>query len=96
MAVLEEWHLKKRKNFKDLLNKIQAPFQILFHTVRGDLINGKHRNFILVNQAPKGVPRSVKLYGSNSIQDILKGLDKAEPLAVDDWQLIEKIISNAS
>ena len=78
-------------------NKIKlSPFQILFHSVRGDLINGKHRNFILVNQAPKGVPRSVKLYGSNSIQDILKGLNKAEPLAVDDWQLIEKIISNAS
>jgi len=78
-------------------NKIKlSPFQILFHSVRGDLINGKHRNFILVNQAPKGCQRSVKLYGSNSIQDILKGLDKAEPLAVDDWQLIEKIISNAS
>ena len=78
-------------------NKIKlSPFQILFHTVRGDLISGKHRNFILVNQAPKGAPRSVKLYGSNSIQDILKGLDKAVPLAVDNWELIEKIISNAT
>ena len=78
-------------------NKIKLScFQILFHSVRGDLINGKHRNFILVNQAPKGGQRSVKLYGSKSIQDILKGLDKAVPLAVDDWQLIEKIISNAS
>ena len=78
-------------------NKIKLPpIQILFHTVRGDLISGKHRNFILVNQAPKGGQRSVKLYGSKSIQDILKGLDKAVPLAVDDWELIEKIISNAS
>ena len=76
-------------------NKIKlSPFQILFHTVRSDLINGKHRNFILVNQARKGGPRSVKLYGSKSIQDLIKGIDQADPLAVDDWQLIQKIISN--
>ena len=76
-------------------NKIKlSPFQILFHTVRGDLINGKHRNFILVNQAPKGGQRTIKLYGSKSIQDILQGLDKAVPLAVDNWELIQKIIGN--
>ena len=76
-------------------NKIKlSPFQILFHTVRSDLINGKHRNFILVNQARKGGQRSIKLYGSKSIQDLLQGLDKAVPLAVDNWELIQKIIGN--
>ena len=76
-------------------NKIKlSPFQILFHTVRGDLINGKHRNFILVNQAPKGVPRSIKLYGSNSVEGLLLDIREVKPLAVDDWKLIEKIISN--
>jgi len=48
----------------------------------------------LVNQARKGGQRTIKLYGSKSIQDLLQGLDKAEPLAVDDWPLIQKIISN--
>ena len=76
-------------------NKIKlSPFQILFHTVRSDLINGKHRTFILVNQAPKSGQRTIKLYGSKSIQDLIKGIDQAVPLAVDNWELIQKIISN--
>ena len=76
-------------------NKIKlSPFQILFHSVRGDLINGKHRNFILVNQALKGLPRSIKLYGSNSVEGLLLDIREVKPLATNDWKLIEKIISN--
>ena len=76
-------------------NKIRvSPFQHLFLKTRSDLINGKHRNFILVNQARKGVQPSAILYGANSIDKLIIGIDKAVPLAVNDWQLIEKIISN--
>ena len=76
-------------------NKIKvSSFQHLFLKTRSDLINGKHRNFILVNQARKGGQPSVILYGANSIDKLIIGIDKAVPLAVNDWQLIEKIISN--
>jgi hypothetical protein len=71
-----------------------SPHQILFHTLRSDLINGNHRNFILVAQALKGLPRSIKLYGSNSIEGLLLDIREVKPLATDDWKLIEKIISN--
>jgi hypothetical protein len=75
-------------------NKIKVScFQHLFLKTRSDLINGKHRNFILVNQAPQGRPRSVILYGANSIDKLITGINNAVPLAVNDWQLIEKIIS---
>jgi len=75
-------------------NKIRiSPFQYLFHKTRSELINGNHCNFWLVNQAPQGKPRSVILYGSNAVDALKIGIDKAVPLAVNDWQLIEKIIS---
>jgi hypothetical protein len=77
-----------------ITNKIKVScFQHLFLKTRSDLINGKHRNFILVNQARKGAQPSVILYGANSIDKLIIGIDKAVPLAVNDWQLIEKIIS---
>ena len=76
-------------------NKIKvSSFQHLFLKTRSDLINGKHRNFILVNQAPQGKPRSVILYGSNAVDALKIGIDKAAPLAVNDWPLIQKIIGN--
>ena len=71
-----------------------SPHQILFAYQRKDLINGNHRNFILVQQALKGDPRSIKLYGSNSVEGLLLDIREVKPLAVDDWKLIEKIISN--
>ena len=71
-----------------------SPHQILFHHQRKDLIDGNHRNFILVAQAPKGSPRSIKLYGSNSVEGLLLDIREVKPLATDDWKLIEKIISN--
>jgi hypothetical protein len=71
-----------------------SPHQILFHYQRQDLIDGNHRNFILVEQAPKGSPRSIKLYGSNSVEGLILDIREVKPLAIDDWQLIEKIISN--
>ena len=75
-------------------NKIRiSPFQHLFLKTRSDLVNGKHRNFILINQARKGKPLSVILYGANSIDKLITGIDNAVPLAVNDWQLIQKIIS---
>ena len=71
-----------------------SPHQILFHYQRNDLIDGSHRNFIIVEQALKGLPRSIKLYGSNSVEGLLLDIREVKPLAVDDWKLIEKIISN--
>ena len=71
-----------------------SPHQILFHYQRNDLIDGNHRNFILVEQVLKGLPRSIKLYGSNSVEGLLLDIREVKPLAVDDWKLIEKIISN--
>tara|TARA_R110002167_G_scaffold252038_1_gene458313 strand:- start:64 stop:465 length:402 start_codon:yes stop_codon:yes gene_type:complete len=68
--------------------------QILFAYQRKDLINGNHRNFILVQQALKGDPRSIKLYGSNSVEGLLLDIREVKPLATNDWKLIEKIISN--
>ena len=68
--------------------------QILFAYQRKDLIDGNHRNFILVAQALKGLPLSIKLYGSNSVEGLLLDIREVKPLATNDWKLIEKIISN--
>ena len=68
-------------------NKIRfSPHQILFHTTRNK------RNFILVEQAPKGGQRSIKLYGSKSIEGLLLDPREVKPLAVNDFQLIENIL----
>jgi hypothetical protein len=70
-------------------NKIKfSPHQILFHTTRTE------RNFILVEQAIRASRSTVKLFASSEINNLLKGIDKAVPLAVDDFQLIQKILIN--
>ena len=65
-------------------NKVRfSPHQILFHTQKSK------RNFLLIQHAPPRVPSSIKLYESKSIIDLIKGIDKAVPIAVDDWELIQ-------
>ena len=70
-------------------NKIKfSPHQILFHTTRNE------RNFILVEQAHRASRSSLKLFASSEINNLLMGIDKAAPLAVDDFKLITKILIN--
>ena len=70
-------------------NKIKfSPHQILFHTTRNK------RNFILVEQALRAPRSTVKLFASSEINNLLIGIDKAAPLAVDDFKLITKILIN--
>ncbi len=70
-------------------NKIKfSPHQILFHTTRNE------RNFILVEQAHSAPRSTVKLFASSEINNLLTGIDKAAPLAVDDFKLIQKILIN--
>ena len=70
-------------------NKIKfSPHQILFHTTRNE------RNFILVEQALSAPRSTVKLFASSEINNLLMGIDKAAPLAVDDFKLITKILIN--
>ena len=70
-------------------NKIKfSPHQILFHTTRIE------RNFILVEQAHRASRSTVKLFSSSEINNLLIGIDKAAPLAVDDFKLITKILIN--
>ena len=70
-------------------NKIKfSPHQILFHTTRNE------RNFILVEQALRASRSTVKLFASSEINNLLTGIDKAAPLAVDDYKLITKILIN--
>ena len=70
-------------------NKIKfSPHQILFHTTRNE------RNFILVEQALRASRSTVKLFASSEINNLLEGIDKAAPLAVDDFKLITKILIN--
>ena len=70
-------------------NKVRfSPHQILFHTQKSK------RNFLLIHHTPPRLPSSIKLYGSNQINNLIKGIDQAVPLAVDNWQLIQKILIN--
>ena len=70
-------------------NKIKfSPHQILFHTTRIE------RNFILVEQALRASRSSLKLFSSSEINNLIVGIDKAAPLAVDDYKQIEKILIN--
>ena len=70
-------------------NKIKfSPHQILFHTTRTE------RNFILVEQALRASPSSLKLFSSSEINNLIVGIDKAAPLAVDNYKQIEKILIN--
>jgi hypothetical protein len=62
-------------------NKIKfSPHQILFHTTR------TKRNFILVEQAAEPGPRSVKLYSSSEINNLISDPRAASPLAADDFR----------
>lgn len=70
-------------------NKIKfSPHQILFHTTRNE------RNFILVEQALRASQSTLKLFSSSEINNLIIGIDKAAPLAVDDYKLITKILIN--
>jgi hypothetical protein len=70
-------------------NKIRfSPHQILFHTTRNE------RNFILVEQARKGGLKDIKLYGSKSIQALIHDPRAVNPLAVNDFEKIQKILIN--
>jgi hypothetical protein len=70
-------------------NKIRfSPHQILFHTTRN------YRNFILVEQAADGGQRDIKLYSSLEINNLIHDPRTADPLAVNDFKLIEKILIN--
>lgn len=70
-------------------NKIKfSPHQILFHTTRNE------RNFILIEQALRASSSTVKLFSSSEINNLIVGIDKAAPLAVDDFKLITKILIN--
>ena len=65
-------------------NKVRfSRHQILFHTQKSK------RNFLLIQHAPPRVLSSIKLYESKSIQDLIKGIDQAVPIAVNDWELIQ-------
>ena len=68
-------------------NKIKfSPHQILFHTTR------TKRNFILVEQAAEPGPRSVKLYSSSEINNLINDPRTAGPLAVNDFEQMQKIL----
>ena len=70
-------------------NKVRfSPHQILFHTQKSK------RNFLLIHHTPPRLPSTIKLYGSNQINNLIKGIDQAVPLAVNDWPLIQKILIN--
>jgi hypothetical protein len=67
-------------------NKIKfSPHQILFHTTR---------NFILVEQAREGGQRDIKLYSSLEINNLIHDPRTADPLAVNDFKKIQKILIN--
>jgi|TARA_B110000858_G_C17378897_1_gene282907 hypothetical protein len=68
-------------------NKIRfSPHQILFHTIR------TNRNFIVVEQARPGGLKDIKLYGSKSINDLINDPRAVDPLAVNDFEKIQKIL----
>ena len=85
---------KKRPTF--------SSFQILHATINGSLDNVMHRNFLLIEYENKPQPEAghvpriaggVYLYDSNQIDKLINDPLKAKPLAVNNWQLIKKIIS---
>ena len=68
-------------------NKIRfSPHQILFHTIR------TNRNFIVVEQARPGGLKDIKLYGSKSIEALIHDPRAVDPLAVNDFEKIQKIL----
>jgi hypothetical protein len=87
------YHLFK-KNCPDLLitplevwNNLGVPDLLLYN---------KNVGFFMVelkiqNGALRAPLSSIKLYGSESIKDLLENPDRATPLAVDNWQAINNI-----
>ena len=70
-------------------NKVRfSPHQILWATQK------TKRNFLLLEHAPPRVPSLIKLYESKSIEGLLLDHREVKPLAVNDWQLIQKILIN--
>ena len=67
-----------------------SPHQILFHSTM------TKRNFILVGQGQDAGPRSIKLYGSNSILGLLEDFREVPPVAQDDWAHINRLLIDAS
>ena len=68
-------------------NKIRfSPHQILFHTIR------TNRNFIVVEQARQGGLKDIKLYGSKSIEALIHDPRAVDPLDVNDFEKIQKIL----
>jgi|TARA_R110000824_G_scaffold305752_2_gene493543 hypothetical protein len=79
-----------------------SSFQILHATLNGSVDNVLHRNFLLIEYENKPQPEAVHvprivggvyLYDSNQINKLINDPLTATPLAVNDWQLIKKIIS---
>ena len=66
-----------------------SPHQILWHQTH------QKRNFILVGQAEKASPRSVKLYQSSSILGLLSDHRETPCLALDDWAHIQRLLLDA-
>jgi hypothetical protein len=66
-----------------------SPHQILWHQTH------QKRNFILVGQAGKASPRSVKLYQSSSILGLLSDHRETPCLALDDWAHIQRLLLDA-
>ena len=65
-----------------------SPHQILWATQK------QQRNFLLLEHAPPRSPSLIKLYESKSIEGLLLDHREVKPLAVNDWQLIQKILIN--
>ena len=65
-----------------------SPHQKLFHMTK------TKRNFIIVEQSPKGSPRSIKLYESSAIHGLLIDHRETPCLALDDWDHIQRVLIN--
>ena len=67
-----------------------SPHQILFHSTM------TKRSFIMVGLSQGAGPRSIKLYGSNSILGLLEDFREVPPVAQDDWAHINRLLIDAS
>ena len=71
-------------------NKIKfSPHQILFHTLR------TKRNYILVQAAGGPPSEGLNLFSSKDIAGLVSDPRSVQPLASDNWELIEKKIISA-
>ena len=71
-------------------NKIKfSPHQILFHTTH------TKRNYILVQAAGGPLSKGLNLFSSKDIAGLVSDPKSVQPLASDNWKLIEKKIISA-